>query len=285
MNKPEYISQQFSFPHYLDITHKQNSDALKDILFRLYEACGLEIPEVFDFRNPLDLQIAINLISEPESRAPSMSFYNSYAAFYKTLHEPQVNTTAMNQWVWEWVTGKVAGEVSRLAQDATEIGKRMKVLSPFVRDLETEIQLDLTSKLNCMGLKFIDWAFHPTFRDRVWINAQRLLLDRASARVKDYFNLLADAVDKGLMYAFLTRDMVLWCPLPQLIKTDETLYLHNETGPSLLWEGDYALYHWHGVKVFKRLIEYPETIKQEEVMQERDVERKRCMQEKLGIGL
>ncbi|MGB0175823.1 MAG: DUF6745 domain-containing protein [Owenweeksia sp.] len=279
---PHYLSEKFSFPHFLDVNHRQHRDAMTNIFFQLYELCGLEMPKVFYFKSPVALQQALQLISVHSYRIPDFSFYEEYAGFFKFLDHDERDLSPVNNRVWQWVSQRVAGEVSRFEMGGKDLWERIQNLNPFAVTLEEEINNDLDRRLSGVDLKRKRWAYHPHFRDRVWVDAQKPLLQFTDREKAQNFSLFADALEKGLMFAHLTSDMVLWCPLPQQLMLDSMGRLHNETGPSMQWEDDYALYHWHGIKVLRRLIEYPETISKADIIQEKNVEVRRCIQEKLG---
>ena len=64
---------------------------------------------------------------------------------------------------------------------------------------------------------------------------------------------------------------------PLLLKKDEQDRPHCSDGPSHKWRDGWSLYHWHGVRIPKHVIERPETITIEEIKEEKNAEVRRVM--------
>ncbi len=69
---------------------------------------------------------------------------------------------------------------------------------------------------------------------------------------------------------------------PVLLQHDEQGRLHNASGPCIQYRDGWVVYAWHGIGVPEKLILYPEQVTREEWMQERNVEVRRAIQERLG---
>jgi hypothetical protein len=63
---------------------------------------------------------------------------------------------------------------------------------------------------------------------------------------------------------------------------DEEYRMHSSTGPAIEFTDGWKLYRWHGVEVPENWILAPETIKKEDVINEQNAEKRRCLMEILG---
>lgn len=71
---------------------------------------------------------------------------------------------------------------------------------------------------------------------------------------------------------------------PCELHQDETGRLHCETGKALRYCDDWGFYCWHGVTVPEKVIMHPEQITLEEINSQTNIEVKRIMIERFGIG-
>jgi hypothetical protein len=63
---------------------------------------------------------------------------------------------------------------------------------------------------------------------------------------------------------------------------DEEYRMHSSTGPAIEFTDGWKLYRWHGVEVPENWILAPETIKKQDVINEQNAEKRRCLMEILG---
>ena len=71
---------------------------------------------------------------------------------------------------------------------------------------------------------------------------------------------------------------------PERILVDEQRRPHCEDGPSHCWRDGWALWHWHGVRVSRQVIEFPQTLTLEQIKAETNAEVRRIMRERFGEG-
>jgi hypothetical protein len=69
---------------------------------------------------------------------------------------------------------------------------------------------------------------------------------------------------------------------PIILKQDEDNRPHCDNGPSHQWRDGWSLYHWHGVRVTRQIIECPETLTVEQIAKEDNSEVRRVMLLRLG---
>ena len=86
----------------------------------------------------------------------------------------------------------------------------------------------------------------------------------------------------GVFYTIFLGGAAFLCGRPEYIKRDEQNRLHCEDGPAIRWKDGYCNYFWHGVSVPEKLIERPDEITKEDLINETNAEVRRAMMEKLG---
>jgi hypothetical protein len=69
---------------------------------------------------------------------------------------------------------------------------------------------------------------------------------------------------------------------PTLLERDAQGRLHSASGPCIRYRDGWGVYAWHGVRVPEKLILYPGQVTREDWTQERNVEVRRAIQERLG---
>ena len=77
-------------------------------------------------------------------------------------------------------------------------------------------------------------------------------------------------------------DNVLYLVPDRICRIDEQNRFHSEIGPAIWWKGEKEFYFWHGVSVSEKIIMHPEKLTKKDWMDEKNIEVRRCIQEKLG---
>jgi hypothetical protein len=99
--------------------------------------------------------------------------------------------------------------------------------------------------------------------------------------VFDLFGKLADCV----CAAYLTDDNTFYLmAFPTVLRFDDRIRFHSETGPAFLFPDGYGEYYHHGFKIDKRLVTEPESITLEEIRSETNAELKRIKIDRYGGG-
>ncbi len=83
-------------------------------------------------------------------------------------------------------------------------------------------------------------------------------------------------------YRFMHKKFWIVCDRPTVIGRDEQNRAHCDTGPQLAWADGYALYHIHGVRVTKQIVEAPETLTADQIRNETNAEVRRVMLSRFG---
>lgn len=283
MTKKE-LEKMFTFPSGIDELYRPKQDAVENVLYQLYEASGFALPKIYFFKSPLALQEAINYLPQEGRAGREMSpgFVKEYPAFANGIFYGKFRSEDIHHIFWRFISNSVAGRVAQRVDNEQELLPHFNRFFGICTSMEKALGEDLKSRMSLKGMNLKAVARHPHFRDVIWLQAHRHHLDKLAPREKDLLLLYYDLIKNGLLHAFLTEDSVLWCPLPTHFKVNVYKQFHCEDGAALQWNDGYGLYFWNGIKVRKRLIEFPESITRLDIMEEADEEIRRCMREKLG---
>lgn len=88
------------------------------------------------------------------------------------------------------------------------------------------------------------------------------------------------AIHGGFRYMHESFCMV--SDFPQVLRKDERNRPHFADGPSHRWRDGWELYHWHGVRVDRRVIMAPEAITVQEALAEQNADVRRVMFTRIG---
>lgn len=84
----------------------------------------------------------------------------------------------------------------------------------------------------------------------------------------------------GLVYAF--DEVCVVCDRPDVQDIDADRRLHSETGPAMAFADGWQLFYIHGIRVKPHVVLNPETISVKEVDDERNVELRRILLDRMG---
>jgi hypothetical protein len=87
---------------------------------------------------------------------------------------------------------------------------------------------------------------------------------------------------ESVNYIWPNRHFVIVCARPVHIDRDEQGRLHSENRKAIQYPDGWGLYMWHGVRVTEKIIMHPEKLTKKDWMDEKNIEVRRCIQEKLG---
>ncbi len=274
----------FTFPSGIDQLYVPRQDAIENTLYLMYEAAGYEMPKVYFFKSPLALQMATNyLFKKRRGIEMEIEFMKDYPSFSNALIYDELITRSRQKNFWEFISANVA------AKGAQHIAESSPLLTDFNRylhladGLEKSVTDDVKKRLAIKGMEFFETARHPHFKDIIWLLSHRQFLDKLSDEDRNLFLIYYDLVRNGLMHAVMLEGAVFWCPLPTTLKINDLKQFHCSTGPAMQWNDDYGVYFWNGVKVRKRLIEFPESITRLDVLEESNLEIRECMKQRMGI--
>ncbi len=274
----------FTFPSGIDQLYVPRQDAVENGLYQLYESAGLQIPRVFYFKSPLALQMAINYLSHKAKNLElENDFMRAYPSFVNAILYDELNSRSRNNHLWQFVSGSVASKGAAYISKPDDAAIEIQRYNHISATIENALQDDLQKRLAIKGMQYLEVAGHPHFRDIAWLITQRKNVQKYNEQDRDLFLRYHDLVRNGLMHAILLDGVVLWCPLPTTLCLNDLKQFHCEDGPALHWNDDYGLYFWKGIKVRKRIIEFPESITRLDVIEEPNPEIRRCIKERMGI--
>jgi len=92
---------------------------------------------------------------------------------------------------------------------------------------------------------------------------------------------LVDAYEAGLGFFWVLADWIVAVPRPALSVVDGVL--HDAAGPAVSWQRGERYWFWHGLRVPRRVVEEPETLTVADVHDERNVEVRRIILERMGF--
>lgn len=98
----------------------------------------------------------------------------------------------------------------------------------------------------------------------------------------ELFTKFKELILSGIYDCIQLEDRCIVCQMPYIIKRNDRNQLHNPDGPAIAWSDDYKIYCWNGINVAEKIIERPHEITKDDIVNERNIEVRRCMQEKLG---
>ena len=98
--------------------------------------------------------------------------------------------------------------------------------------------------------------------------------------LQEFLEASSDLSETGLWIPF--KNIVFMSERPTEIHLDQQGRLHNPEGPALLYADGYALFSFHGVTIPKEIVEHPEAITVEAIMEEENAEVRRIMCEIMG---
>jgi len=94
--------------------------------------------------------------------------------------------------------------------------------------------------------------------------------------------LIATGRECGWWWPF--KNLVVITDRPLVLHRDERTRLHCEDGPAIAYRDGFGIYAWHGVRVNAHVITKPETITLAEIDKTENIEVRRVMVERYGVG-
>ena len=277
------LMKTFTHPMGIHQDHQVRQSAIENIFYQLYESAGLPYPKVYGFKSPHALQLAINYQGSARSKVTTdKTFCEQYPNFVREVARQPAIVGDLNTFFWEYIYTKI---IKSFPPELKKVVTSVKGFTPYTNfcdNLNAEVEEVLKRDLSKKNLTFYPTANHPNFRDIGWISLYAKYMDWLDAKSRALFVLFMGLVKNGLMYAYYFNDTVLWCPLPEVLELDDFKQLHAAEGPAVKWEDGFGMYFWRGVKVKKRLIEFPESINRLDFLNEQDPDIRHCMREKLG---
>ena len=95
------------------------------------------------------------------------------------------------------------------------------------------------------------------------------------------FSNFKSLLNSNIYDMIMAKGFCIVCNLPSHITANDGR-LHNEEKAAIGWDDGYELYFWNGVNVPANYINEPDKITKEDVINEKNAEKRRCIQEILG---
>lgn len=241
---------------------------------RLYNALGLNAPQIIAFESPYQLQKAINLAKG--QRGSLTLKHESFASLNLFLADYPKALIDLNQRLWDYVGNQIARPLFLAYGSEEKASQQYQLLNPAFQEIEAAIEEENNRQLKRDHLQAARVAHHPHWRDHQWLSVYRDHWDKVNG-ARDLANILGS----GLMHAYCFENLVLWCPKPNRVEGEDDR-LHHENGPALMWNNHYRLYYWQGIPVPAKLIEAPELISRQDLEEHKDPAIRNCFLEKLG---
>ena len=89
-------------------------------------------------------------------------------------------------------------------------------------------------------------------------------------------------LDHSMFFTVILDDAIITSQPPVSMSIDDNYELHNANGPSMLFPNGDATYHWHGLSLPKKYIEDKDNLTKDDIMGERNAERRRAIFELVG---
>ena len=83
---------------------------------------------------------------------------------------------------------------------------------------------------------------------------------------------------------YVHNDFVIMCGKVKSRQVNYRNQLHNETGPAVEWRCGHKIWALDGVELTQQIVEFPESLKIEQIQNERDNDVKRIMLERFGLA-
>ena len=226
----------------------------------LYSLAKMPTPYVVVLDSPRSCQIAANILKKETLFQVEEQVWNEVGA--------QVRAQ-----VWNEVGDQVAAQVR--AQVAAQVWNQV---GDQVGD---QVAAQVADQVWKQKLEYFTPAAENLLTDSGWVPFYDYF-KRISIVEHKLFDKYMEYLKNGVFYTIFLGGAAFLCGRPEYIKRDEQNRLHCEDGPAIRWKDGYCNYFWHGVSVPEKLIERPDEITKEDLINETNAEVRRGMMEKLG---
>ncbi len=234
----------------------------------LYSLAKMPTPYVVVLDSPRSCQIAANILKK------------------ETLFqvEDQVRDQVWKQ-VWKQVRAQVGAQVRNQvgAQVGYQVWRQVaaQVAAQVGAQVGDQVAAQVAAQVWKQKLEYFTPAAENLLTDSGWVPFYDYF-KRISIVEHKLFDKYMEYLKNGVFYTIFLGGAAFLCGRPEYIKRDEQNRLHCEDGPAIRWKDGYCNYFWHGVSVPEKLIERPDEITKEDLINETNAEVRRGMMEKLG---
>ena len=270
----------------------------------LYSLAKMPTPYVVVLDSPRSCQIAANILKKETLFQVEEQVWNEVGDQVAAQVAAQVADQVAAQ-VGDQVGGHVAAQVAEQVWEQVR-GQVWNEVGAQVRDqvwdqVADQVWNQVRAQVADQVWKQVRDQVGDQVAEQVWEQkleyftpaAENLLTDSGWVPFYDYFKRISivehklldkymEYLKNGVFYTIFLGGAAFLCGRPEYIKRDEQNRLHCEDGPAIRWKDGYCNYFWHGVSVPEKLIERPDEITKEDLINETNAEVRRAMMEKLG---
>jgi len=251
-------------------TENVSFDETKEIIDNLYKVIlKKEVVPVVILENPYKTWVAINQY---------MMKNNQVEDQVEDQVWDQVRNQVRNQ-VWDQVWDQVEDQVRNQVEDQVRNQVRNQVGNQVGNQVRN--QVGNNKKLCSFVYPYFDGSLMSSYFSFYDYCLTELDIE-IDKEVIYNFEIYKESSKLSLIYPF--DDICFVCQKPIEIHFNENKVLHNETDPSIKYNGDFELYHLNGVTVDKKIVMTPkEKITVAQILKEQNVEVRRELLRKVGI--
>jgi len=245
-------------------TDTMDRNAITEAIVELYAAARLKRPRVVLVSSPLVMAFSYGAAAAIW-HARSATHAATYAATRAATHAATDAATAA-------ATDAATHDATRAATDAaTSAATRAATGDPYTRFL-----------LSCCQWYYRMWDGGNQWSG--WCSYLSFFRHVAKLDLPEYerWQHYEDAAVHGGP-RIMHPDFCMVSDRPERLLVDDQHRPHCADGPSHRWRDGWCLYHWHGVRVPRRVIEQPDSLTAAVILGERDVEVRRVMLERAGF--
>ena len=182
----------------------------------------------------------------------------------------QVEAQARDQ-VWDQVGFQVRDQI----WDQIRYQVEVQVGDPFRNQVRDQVEA-LIGNQKCYATAWCDLLYDADF------GSFYSYFKKIGVVNHPHFDEYVHYLRSGVFYSIFLQGVAFVCGRPEYIKRDDSNRLHSADGPAIKWADGYANYCWHGVTIPAKLVDAPDEITKEDLIQEDNAEVRRCYMEALG---
>jgi hypothetical protein len=266
--KNEWINRLFSCPEV------NNVKATEGINW-LYEFCKLDKPkDIIFIESPMQAQFIINLIVNVSDHILKKLNVKS-----NNIMAVQVRGQVWDQW-WDQVRSQVSDKVSDKVRSQVSEKVSDKVSDKVMGQVSGQVKSQVRGQV--MGdfkSKYYSFSAYGNIWDYGWMSFYDCFF-RMGIVKHDSFIKFKNLLHSNIYDMIMAKYFCIVCSMPSKIDINDNGDMHNEDTCAIEWKDGYKLWYWNGVNVPEKYIK--KEITREDILKEKNAERRRCIQEIIG---
>ena len=264
---------------------RMNRPDVEEGLEWLYGLAGLDKPRVVFVESPMGCQLAPHFFRQlgKEDGLDKINVEDSVGrSVWRSVEDSVWASVEDSVWDSVWasvedsVGNSVKGSVWASVWDSVEDSVGNSVRRSVGRSVRDSVEASVRNSV----IKYVPLSWCCFAYDSDWA-AFYSYWERISIFKHEEFERYIKYLKATPFMAVFLEGLAVVCEPPQYIQRDSEGRLHCETGPALEWLDGFKLYFWHGVEVGEDLIMHPERVTREDILEEGNAEKRRCIMEKL----